>query len=326
MRPANGAFFPLDERWGIAGSKYSPELARDMVWLSGLATYQASQTIFARIGKRHIPSSAIWRQSQVHGERLQKRLAASEADQEKDIAADEKPAQGASLDGGMVHIRGEGWKEFKVGAVFDIEQRLEYDSRTQRMQWVPHATRLDYTAVLGSVQIFEPAFKQLAQPCGFPQVPIDCVNGDGADWVWNLATAVFPDSTHIVDGYHARQRLIQAAHAYHADDKTGLSETIEEWTDALFAGDVDDITRPLDDAGLTEHSRYFHHHRERMQYHDFREAGLPIGSGTIESGVKQFKARLTGAGMRWSRPGAERMLGIRSAVLGRDFDRLWDAA
>ena len=91
-----------------------------MVWLSGLATYQQSQAIFARIGKRHIPSSAIWRQSQVHGERLQKRLAASEADQEKHIAADEKPAQGASLDGGMVHIRSEGWKEFKVGAVFDI--------------------------------------------------------------------------------------------------------------------------------------------------------------------------------------------------------------
>jgi hypothetical protein len=30
--------------------------------------------------------------------------------------------------------------------------------------------------------------------------------------------------------------------------------------------------------------------------------------------------------MRWSRPGAERMAVIRSALLSDDFDRLWRAA
>lgn len=53
---------------------------------------------------------------------------------------------------------------------------------------------------------------------------------------------------------------------------------------------------------------------------------LPIGSGAEESSVKQFKARLPGAGMRWSRPGAERMLIIRAAVLPGDFDTLWQHA
>ena len=63
-----------------------------------------------------------------------------------------------------------------------------------------------------------------------------------------------------------------------------------------------------------------------MQYQAFREEGYPIGSGTVESGIKQFKARLTGPGMRWSRPGAERMLVIRAAVLAGSFDDLWAAA
>ena len=67
-------------------------------------------------------------------------------------------------------------------------------------------------------------------------------------------------------------------------------------------------------------------HQRWMQYQKFREGGYPIGSGTVESGIKQFKARLTGAGMRWSRQGAERMLVIRSAVLGKTFDDLWLAA
>ena len=53
---------------------------------------------------------------------------------------------------------------------------------------------------------------------------------------------------------------------------------------------------------------------------------VSIGSGTVESGVKQFKHRLTGPGMRWSRPGAQRMIVIRGAIMTEDFDALWDAA
>ena len=56
------------------------------------------------------------------------------------------------------------------------------------------------------------------------------------------------------------------------------------------------------------------------------EEGYPIGSGTVESGVKQFKGRLTGPGMRWTRRAAEKMLVIRGAVMGQNFDALWDAA
>jgi hypothetical protein len=63
-----------------------------------------------------------------------------------------------------------------------------------------------------------------------------------------------------------------------------------------------------------------------MRYQELREEGYPIGSGTVESGIKQFKARLTGPGMRWSRPGVERMLGVRGAVIGHNFDELWAAA
>ena len=55
----------------------------------------------------------------------------------------------------------------------------------------------------------------------------------------------------------------------------------------------------------------------------FRDAGLPIGSGTVESGVKQFKQRLTGTGMRWYPDNANRMTILRSAILGREFDDLW---
>jgi len=43
----------------------------------------------------------------------------------------------------------------------------------------------------------------------------------------------------------------------------------------------------------------------------------------FESGAKQFKARFAGAGMRWSRTGAENLLPIRAAVLSGRFDQMW---
>ncbi len=65
-----------------------------------------------------------------------------------------------------------------------------------------------------------------------------------------------------------------------------------------------------------------------MQYQELREQGWPIGSGVVESAAKQFKARVTGAGMRWSRAGAENMLALRAAVLSGSerFDALWSRA
>ena len=63
-----------------------------------------------------------------------------------------------------------------------------------------------------------------------------------------------------------------------------------------------------------------------MQYHQFREQGFPIGSGTVERAIKQFKARMTGPGMRWSREAAESMLIIRGAVLDGSFNSLWQNA
>ena len=82
----------------------------------------------------------------------------------------------------------------------------------------------------------------------------------------------------------------------------------------------------LNQAGLSEFAHYFETHQARMRYLDFQEAGLPIGSGSVESEVKQFKHRLTAPGMRWSRPGVERMIPIRPAVLDGSFDVRGDQA
>lgn len=311
---------------------YSPELARQMVWLSGMLPYQPAAAVFKRIGHRLIPASSLWGQTQRHGERLkaytdrQQSFVGVERVKLPLPGRDHARRKGVSLDGGMVHLREEGWKEMKVGTVFDIELRLERDPQTRELVEQPHGVNMAYTAVLGTVDEFAPALWALAVHQEVPTARESSVTADGAEWIWNLVADYFPDSVQIVDWYHACQHLAQAAQALHPDNSDAAQRWFRQRCDHLFKGEIHRITAVLDEAGCSELAHYFHTHKRRMHYQRFHTEGFPIGSGTVESGVKQFKTRLTGAGMRWDRSSAEQMLVIRAAVLDQTFDTLWDAA
>jgi len=57
-----------------------------------------------------------------------------------------------------------------------------------------------------------------------------------------------------------------------------------------------------------------------------REEDWLIGSGSVESAAKQYKARFAGPGMHWNRAGAERLLPVRSAIMSGRFDERWRQA
>jgi hypothetical protein len=316
----------------LDSSSYSRELSKQMVWLSALLPYQKAEETFARIGNRSVPSTNIWRQTQKHGERLREH----EEQHQKQVSIerivlddkrlDHRQTKGISIDGGMVNIRGEGWKEFKTGTVSDVVADLIHDKSTGEPVERVRSENTTYTAVLGSVDDFKPAMWALAVDQGIPNAVFSCLTADGATWIWNLAPDLFPDSVQIVDWYHATEHLAKAAHALHPGDEDMALKWYRRMQTPLYHGEVWKIIRVLKQAELEGHARYFDNHQRRMQYHKFRADGYPIGSGTVESRIKQYKARLTGAGMRWSRTAAEKMFVLRSAVLGDDFDKLWDAA
>ena len=166
----------------------------------------------------------------------------------------------------------------------------------------------------------------LARRTGLAKTARSCITADGAAWIWNLAALHFPDSVQIVDYYHARQHLALAAQALFPDCPTQANAWFHTPTDDLFDGHLGPIVAELQQAGLTDAAAYFQHHQDRMRYADFRDAGYPIGSGSVESEVKQFKHRLDGSGMYWSRQGAENIIPIRAAVLDGSFDTCWASA
>jgi hypothetical protein len=227
---------------------------------------------------------------------------------------------------GMVHVRGEGWKEFKTRAVFDLIAMPELDRDTGEWHDQVHGVHLSYRAVLGGVAEFAPALWGLAVERQVPQAADVAVVADGADWIWNLTDDLFSDAVQIVDWYHACEHIAAAAEALYPTDAQAAQRRREARHDDLFLGHVIAITEPLERAGLTTQAEYFRKHTRRMQYQKFHEQDYPLGSGTVESGIKRFKHRLCGAGMRWSRAAVNRMLVVRAAFLADTFDDLWAAA
>lgn len=64
---------------------------------------------------------------------------------------------------------------------------------------------------------------------------------------------------------------------------------------------------------------FFHNHRRWMPYDVYRAAGLPVGTGVVESACGAVvKHRMEGEGKRWSLEGAEAMLALHSLKKSHD--------
>src|SRR5260221_1261436 len=153
---------------GIVDGLYSRGIAQQIVWLSGLLPYQYCVEVLGRIGQLQVSLSSIWRCGQHYGEELlkvaqhQQSQVSPERVQIAPALAAHEEVKGVSLDGGMVNIRDEGWKEMKVGAVYNVTLKLEHDERTGEYAQFSHAQDLAYIAVLGDVEALAPGLLSLS--------------------------------------------------------------------------------------------------------------------------------------------------------------------
>jgi hypothetical protein len=155
--------------------------------------------------------------------------------------------------------------------------------------------------------------------------------GDGAAWIWNLAAATFPEATHIVDLYHAREHL----HSLTRSLEFMLLDRKDEWLAArledLDYGYIDGIEAavreyPLEGVKKDEADRelgYFLNNAPRMRYHWFRSRGLFVGSGVVEAGCKSvIGQRLKLAGMHWTVNGADSIVTLRCAQASSQWEAI----
>ena len=219
-------------------------------------------------------------------------------------------------------------REVKLG-VFFTQDELDKDGHPVRNR-----------ASTSVIATFEPApvFADLVKAEGIRRgadhVRQLTVLGDGAAWIWGIATAKFPEATQIVDLFHAREHLHDLARKL----EFMLLDRKDEWLAArledLDYGYIDGITAATRQYPLAGTKKdeigtalgYFENNAPRMRYHWFRQCGLFVGSGVVESGCKAvIGQRLKMSGMRWTVPGADAIATLRCQQASRPEDRIWPA-
>ena len=160
--------------------------------------------------------------------------------------------------------------------------------------------------------------------------------GDGLPWNWSIWKKHFPGFVPILDFIHVLSYLFVAAKAVHDSPQDGWDQ-YQVWMCDCWRGEVDQVLEELAgwqmrlgetpaDAEQNDHReilrttiRYLTNNQGRMNYAQYRQAGLPVTTAWMESLVKEMNYRIKGTEMFWNDPaGAEAILQIRAAALCDD--------
>jgi len=247
-----------------------------------------------------------------------------------------------STDGGMVLIRGAGWKEVKLATISEVEVKAAQEreqlpdpsSRRAQDPWVclhRHSYRVGLWDAdeMGQHQYVEGLRRGIDR-----SEQLSSVN-DGARWIARITDMNFPRAVQIVDWRHAENRLWNVANTVFGERTSDAKHWMEVRLDHLWEGDVHMVVKVLQQLHLEQQDvpdeihqtpGYFNTRQPKMDYAHFRQKGYPIGSGTVESGINTVvHGRMKRPGRGWTRNNAQAMLAGLSELHSGRFDLAWQS-
>jgi hypothetical protein len=136
--------------------------------------------------------------------------------------------------------------------------------------------------------------------------------GDGHAGIWSLfAQMQFPQGHEdILDWYHLKENLYKVG---------GALKRLEQAESLLWTGKVDktlELFESLKSEGARKFRAYLETHRGRIpNYEYYQMEGIPIGSGSVESWIKQVDQRIHLTGAQWDAENVPSILALRCAYL-----------
>lgn len=196
-----------------------------------------------------------------------------------------------SVDGGKIRLRTEAkgeasfWQEYKTARLQGTYYGAFFQDNLSLTDWINS--------------------QKLTQP-------LYCL-GDGHDGIWNIFTEI-GEKKHrieILDWYHLTENL------HKIETQKSVLDQLEAY---LWTGQVSEAIKLLKSAqpvGGTNFLSYLNKHRQRLinyQYYQ-QEQICSIGSGAVESAVKQISHRVKLTGAQWLKENVAKILQLRCAYL-----------
>ena len=182
----------------------------------------------------------------------------------------------------------------------------------------------------------DPALQRLAQQVTTrdgPHIQQRVALTDGCDALQTRVQHYFPAFTLILDFIHADEYLWEAGTAVFGEQSPLREPWVEKQTLALLAGHTLAVIgelrqlaqapkrRKSQRAALEKAAHYFERNQPYMRYDHYLAQGWPIASGVIEGACRHLvKDRCELSGMRWTLPGAEDLLRLRTVAENGDWE------
>lgn len=335
---------PFDDELGITPyQKYSNELKQMSCILAVFVPYNIASSLLKTLTGVEVCPKTIWNWVQWAGQQVMAKLQT----ELENLNNGHKPEQEniepeISLlpmliggDGVMVPFRpksgtAEGktaWKEVKVGIISRIMKKT-----TKKGKEVSVTVRRRLTAVLGDITELQSRLWFTSLKEGILNTETIVWLSDGGRGFWGLFKNIYSKCAQgILDFYHAAQNLWKGAKVMFDGRTTKAREWFEKARHNLRVGKSEKVLDEIETnskklEGESEKIAknlliYLKDHKNHIEYDKYKESGLPIGSGMVESACKWLiQQRFKCVGMRWSEDGFNHLLHLRLLWVNGEYD------
>ncbi len=222
-------------------------------------------------------------------------------------------ADGAAVNTRIEDKDGSTWKENKLGIFFRDQDIYK---RKNKANVINHK---EFVSYVGNVNTFRILLFAKAVELEYWKYEKIIFISDGATWLRNMITELFPEATQILDKFHLIENIYEYGNYVFKENKKKVENFKNKIVGYCYSNEYDLIQKKLKKYSAIEIPTticnlptYIENNKDKIDYSTYEHNNWFVGSGAIESSNKTIvQLRLKRAGMRWSVEGANYMLILR---------------
>lgn len=212
------------------------------------------------------------------------------------------------------------WREPKLFTIYMLNEK----GRVEK-SWMPL-----HDATLGNADLMFEMLEATLLALPLQQADRIVFIADGAEWIWPRVERLIwrlglpPTKViQILDYYHNSETLWELVQLQPKRSEKAQQTLYENWKTLMWNGEFATLQK-----AVLQHLRgkkrkqavtslnHFDRHKNRMRYSIFKEQGLPIGSGHVESAIRRVvNLRIKAPGTFWKKDMGEYFLFLRSQLI-----------
>lgn len=222
-------------------------------------------------------------------------------------------ADGAAINTRIEDKNGSTWKENKLGIMFSNSDIYKRKNKANKIM------HKEFVSFVGSVETFRILLFAKAVELQYWKYEKIIFISDGAAWLRNMISELFPEAIQILDKYHLIENIYQYGNYIFNEDKKKVEKFKNKIIGYCYSREYNEIKKELQKykakaipSIICNLPTYIENNKDKIDYSTYEHNGWFVGSGAIESSNKTIvHLRLKQAGMRWSVEGANYLLILR---------------